>query len=179
MSSEINLHNPHLMCSYTQMDQSFKLFKRKMQFHPLVLLSIPAVSGLQAECGCLNIQQKSIVNNKQHITMAICLPTIWLDTVAPQQCNYLLCPQRAEELWLFCSLLLHLIILFHLLVLVDQSIDETSLQILIFHDSLSNCKLAKKVPQITLLRQGDDSNIINTAVGASVHMVKATEGVQL
>lgn len=76
--------------------------------------------------------------------MANCLYTAWLDTVAPQQGNYLLCPQRAEELWLFCCLLLHLIILFHLLLLVDWSIDGISLQIWIFHDSsLNNCKLVK------------------------------------
>lgn len=80
--------------------------------------------------------------NNISLWLFVCIQHGW--TLAPQQGNYLLCPQRAEELWLFCFLLLHLIILFHLLLLVDWSIDGISLQIWIFHDSsLNNCKLVK------------------------------------
>lgn len=79
------------------------------------------------------------------------------------------------------SPLLHLIILFHLLLLVDRSIDGMSLQIWILHDSSSkNCKLVK-VPQITHLWADSETSAINTATRTNLHLVKATvaEGAQL
>lgn len=103
------------------------------------------------------------------------LPTTWMDTVASQESKYLLCPQKAEELLLFSSLLLQLIILFHLLLLVDHPIDEISLKIWIFHDSsLNNGKLVKSPTNYT-----SESIAVNTAVGANVHIQKATEGVRM
>lgn len=74
--------------------------------------------------------------------MAVCLRTTWLDTVAPQQCNYLLCWQRRAVIILLPPSTPHYSVSFTAACGPIHRWNKPA--IWIFHDSsLNNCKLVK------------------------------------